>query len=470
MSMRPTTVPPKYESLKDKTRRRGVRGGPNLKEISVTIEVVTPIFGGGAFSREIDHVDTIRVPTVRGHLRFWWRALYGHEYHDDPRRLFNDEAKIWGRASVADATSGRSLVDLRIDAIKPVDDFDDGSPLDDRDSAYALWPARIPNSRIHLPRRKPGTRFKLTLLAPDSGIFSDQLQNTVRAWILFGGYGSRTRRGLGSLTVVEDRTVWLAECTKIESLSEGLTKLFSHDPFAGGIGGQAIPLLAGSALYVSRTTYDHAESAWKTALNWLKEFRQEPSSGARNRPAATAPHPERPSTSNWPEADSVRTLVTPPTPSPWRWAHTPRSSSVAFPRAGFGLPIVGQFQRNARSGGYLAHDKGAVREPPDFELRWRDGSGTAHDRLASPLILKALPLANGKFVSCALWLNREVPPNSQIVLNLKNGQSINTAIAFDAPYTAAPGAPAFIVDAGKHSLRQAFLSWLGKKPVVKVAP
>ena len=31
------------------------------------------------------------------------------------------------------------------------------------------------------------------------------------------------------------------------------------------------------------------------------------------------------------------------------------------------------------------------------------------DRFASPLIVKALPLADNRFVPCALWLNRAYP-------------------------------------------------------------
>lgn len=61
-------------------RRRSSRGGPDLCTISVDVEVVTAILGGGSQTRALDDVDVIRAATVRGHLRFWWRALRGHEF------------------------------------------------------------------------------------------------------------------------------------------------------------------------------------------------------------------------------------------------------------------------------------------------------------------------------------------------------------------------------------------------------
>jgi hypothetical protein len=46
-----------------------------VREISLRVEIVTPILGGATHARAVDEVDIIRAATVRGHLRFWWRAL-----------------------------------------------------------------------------------------------------------------------------------------------------------------------------------------------------------------------------------------------------------------------------------------------------------------------------------------------------------------------------------------------------------
>jgi CRISPR-associated protein Cmr1 len=259
-------------------------------------------------------------------------------------------------------------------------------------------------------------------------------------WLLFGGYGGRTRRGLGSFKVGGDASGWLpAHATR-----ESLKALFGRDVFAPpGKPAFDLPWLAGAALQVGQPDED-AVMAWATALDWLKEFRQgtDGSSAHRARePGIGKAEPHRPSISNWPEADKVRRLKRKTKEHPPRHNATP-----AWPRAGFGLPIIGRFQKNARKGGKLD-------EPDGFELRWRSND-KEHDRLASALIVKALPLVDGTFVPCALWLNRAYP-NGSVVLRGVN----NSAAPFDR--LVAPGDTArFSPLANKRSLREAFLDWL----------
>jgi hypothetical protein len=88
---------PTYASLPP-AKARGVRSGPLLKTTSVRIAVVTPILGGAAVTRQLDDIDFIRAATIRGHLRFWWRALSGHKY-ETAAKLYEGESKLWGRAA-----------------------------------------------------------------------------------------------------------------------------------------------------------------------------------------------------------------------------------------------------------------------------------------------------------------------------------------------------------------------------------
>ena len=70
---------PTIESLPAAVRR-SVRGGPPVAEISLVAELTTPILGGAHATRTVDEVDVVRAASLRGHLRFWWRALRGHEF------------------------------------------------------------------------------------------------------------------------------------------------------------------------------------------------------------------------------------------------------------------------------------------------------------------------------------------------------------------------------------------------------
>lgn len=447
---------PRYESL-PATCPRTARRGPEVTEISVRVEVVTPILGGAAVLRAVDELDVIRAPTIRGHLRFWWRALNGHEFQT-PEELYERESALWGRAA-EEKKGGRSKVELRVgieNAGKP-----DNSPIRLYDSkegkatpgAYALWPAREEKreKRPTAPRRMPGTKFLLTLSVPSEE--RKQVEDCLRAWLLFGGYGSRTRRGLGSFRVLDGPQLWLPQAATPREFE----RLFGRDIFAAPEKSpHDVPWLAGAALYVAGMEKE-AEKAWTIALDWLKHFRQgtDGGPGARARePGTGKPQPSRPSVSNWPEADKIRHLTRKTK------AHTPlHNAAPAWPRAGFGLPIIGQFQDKARDGGTLD-------EPAPFELRWRGPDPDKGDRLASPLIVKAMPLANGMFVPCALWLHRAYPPQAEVVLTEIPG----SAAPFDR-LVAPDDQPRFSALDEKRTLREAFLDWLrATKKVTVVAP
>jgi CRISPR-associated protein Cmr1 len=419
--------------------------------------VVTPILAGAAVLRALDDTDVIRAATIRGHLRFWWRALHAHSY-DKPQDLYAHESELWGRA--AEDQGGRSAVELRLEVEQRGEiDSSDIRLYDSKKGgkatpgAYALWPARQPPA----PRRKPGTRFLLMLAAPSADIKA--VQNAVRAWLLFGGYGSRTRRGLGSLRVLDGGSIWLPRAATRPELA----RLFGGDIFAApGRPPSDVPWLAGAELHVGPPRSD-AETAWTTALEWLKEFRQGtsgPPGGRAREPGANKPQPYRPSISNWPEADKIRHLTGK------TQGHKPHHNPTpVWPRAGFGLPIVGQFQTEARDGRRLD-------EPEKFEIRWREPDpdmpeeGVPHDRLASPLIVKALPLADARFVPMALWLNRAYPEKGEVFLNGVE----HSAAPFDR-LVAKGDTARFSALSGKNSLQTAFLDWLqATQKTTKVAP
>ncbi|HLV12164.1 MAG TPA: RAMP superfamily CRISPR-associated protein, partial [Trueperaceae bacterium] len=66
---------------------------------------------GSHLTRAIDDVDVIRAPSVRGHLRCWWRALYAAQY-TSADALHQRESALWGRAATDDG--GRSAVEIRL--------------------------------------------------------------------------------------------------------------------------------------------------------------------------------------------------------------------------------------------------------------------------------------------------------------------------------------------------------------------
>jgi CRISPR-associated protein Cmr1 len=231
---------------------------------------VTPILGGAPVTRQVDEVDVTRVPTIRGHLRFWWRALQRDpDLLRDPAKLFAAEAAVWGKAAdESDKKGGRSSVEITVDVARRPQI--DSSEIDYQTSgAYALWPAMSIKERgkeQDPAQRYPvapgrGVRFRLTLDAPRT--FMHEIKDAVRAWLLFGGYGSRTRRGLGSLAVVDDRAQrqWLPSIEDPDDIEaedfqaefkRSLTQLFRRDIFAAGAPAGQMPSLSGATLLIGR--------------------------------------------------------------------------------------------------------------------------------------------------------------------------------------------------------------------------
>src|SRR5205807_10039745 len=100
-----------------------------------------------------------------------------------------------------------------------------------------------------------------------------------------------------------------------------------------------------------------------------------------------------------------------------------------------------------------------------------DGEDAPRDRLASPLVVKALSLADGRFVPCALWLHRAYPSGK---VALFSGREPATGLRGAAPFDrlVAPGdTPRIRALRTAHDLRSAFLDWLQRRrQTTTVAP
>lgn len=427
---------------------------PVSKALTLMLKTGTPILGGGVMARQLVDFEPIRVASIRGQLRFWWRATTDDA--ESANALFAREQELWGGVdSQAGKNNGgkRSAVRVMVDQCK--NQTPDKAPIDlSNIDSYALWPAREPLA----PRWKPGLSFRLRVTFPRSA--EVEVRQALAAWICFGGYGSRTRRGLGQL---------VPDCQESRQLvpkaasRESVLDLFP-DFFTPVAQLKDWPRLREMYMAIGAPN-ENCLKAWHNSLEWLRGFRQgEPSRGnlgdydpsfARVRGANN-----RPSVSNWPEADKVRQL------SPGVFGHTPRhNQQPAWPKAAFGLPVISQFQRNDRN-------RQGIREPENFEIVWQDNTGL-RDRLASPLILGAVPTAGDsddqtiRFVPFAAWLARGYP-RGNVVARQGRRELRGSQAPFDllvAPNDQARFQP---LETGQHAaagtrMRTAFFSWLKQR-------
>lgn len=59
-----------------------------MKEVNLTVKVITPLFMGGANQQA-----ELRSQSIKGIIRYWWRAL---KATNDIKKLMEEEAKIFG--------------------------------------------------------------------------------------------------------------------------------------------------------------------------------------------------------------------------------------------------------------------------------------------------------------------------------------------------------------------------------------
>ncbi len=174
-----------------------------VRELDLT--ALTPIYKGGADPDGIDESYPFRGPTIRGQLRTWWRAtqdttnletlrlaerdLFGGVFEKDAAERQDPGAKPRPAASLvrvglSDMSSKRGRPGL---GLKYAVGWVDGGA-----EAYHL------EARGRLRVEVPG----------EHGAAMDR---ALRAWLLLGGVGSRSRRGLGK--------VWTTTSDVIEPLA-----------------------------------------------------------------------------------------------------------------------------------------------------------------------------------------------------------------------------------------------------------
>jgi CRISPR-associated protein Cmr1 len=158
-----------------------------METITFECETITPMFLSGADGITPE----LRAPSIKGALRFWWRAMNGHL---PLQELWIREGKIFGSTKY-----GRSKVLIKVEEDLEWDGRSDASPT----------------PHTHKPRFsknafRAGQNFSITLslfYAVDLGYkekftFED-LSNLFLLMATLGGIGGRVRRGFGAFNIIK---------------------------------------------------------------------------------------------------------------------------------------------------------------------------------------------------------------------------------------------------------------------------
>lgn len=163
--------------------------------LTAEFKIVTPMFIGGA---DQSPSDGIRPPSVKGALRFWWRALNWGKFREAPgaddaaalRALHEEEVRLFG-GSAEQGGQGCFLLTVRHEVISPIY-AEEPSP----GKAYLAGMGL--GDRTVLPTGKDFVIFIRFRPGTNPAIIQD-MGDVLRILGLVGGLGSRSRRGFGSI-------------------------------------------------------------------------------------------------------------------------------------------------------------------------------------------------------------------------------------------------------------------------------
>lgn len=165
-----------------------------MPKLEVTFQLVTPAFLEG-FKAEKQYM-RLRETSIKGLIRFWWRALAYAQYGDNISQLNDREAEVFGStkhaASVMFLPSEHEPLIVE-DSPKLFESY-----MGIKYLGYGLM-AR--NAQQSIPYIKAPWKFTIRLLSQKD--FDPLLIDAFKILGLVGGMGRRSRRGFGSLSIVD---------------------------------------------------------------------------------------------------------------------------------------------------------------------------------------------------------------------------------------------------------------------------
>lgn len=339
-----------------------------MKTLVAKFVITTPMFLGGAHQQTL----AIRPPSIKGALRFWWRASAWKstfiEAKKDAvqalRNLHMHEARIFGSAADDNAT-GQGIFLLSVDA--PASRKSTFKPqLGHR---YLLGQGLFEPGRNSRLLRDPldAEVFTVKVLFKPLGKKADKAQwkkdqrsliDAILLWGLLGGLGSRARKGFGSVAIqsLEAEGVGVVIPQNADELKELLVELIGdrvaeQPPFSAFSQAMRVDIseTGGNALSLLNTIGESLQIYRNSGRKFGKVVERD----ARNFRG---------------DADSVRTVA------------QGRNISKHPERAAFGLP-------------HNYHFKNVPRSETDIHI---EPAASERNRRSSPLFIHVHQFPNGK--------------------------------------------------------------------------
>jgi len=172
-----------------------------MNSVEFDIEIVTPMFLGGANTTDAE----LRVPSIKGMLRFWWRATCAIESLEEMKK---EETKIFG------STEQKASFFLKLEGVNNIkaikSNLSSGKKFQPKGKtfsvgiidylAFGIRDPRNGYTRKHFPS---GSQFKL-IFSFYNDEFKQSILNAFYSLIDYGGLGAKSRNGFGSLRLTKN--------------------------------------------------------------------------------------------------------------------------------------------------------------------------------------------------------------------------------------------------------------------------
>jgi len=155
-----------------------------MKSITFECEIITPMFLAGADGKTPE----LRPPSIKGAMRFWWRAMNGSLSIE---KLKGRESDIFGGSGEKE---GRSKVIVKI--LKHPQKSVKYTPLPHSETKKFTLPAIAPDEKFKL---EIGLSENIQLESKNFTI--EELKDLFILTSILGGLGKRVRRGFGSFKI-----------------------------------------------------------------------------------------------------------------------------------------------------------------------------------------------------------------------------------------------------------------------------
>lgn len=229
----------------------------NTERLSFDCEVITPMFLSGSDQNTAE----LRTSSIKGALRFWWRAIVGQRYKNLDM-LKDEEGCLFGTTEI------KSKIAINLDSCGKLnfskENFSNGEKYDVISSKgnfrglnildyLAFGIAEYNKDRHQIiynrPYLKAGVQFKLNLDCHNiDSVQRSDLLNSISCLHYYGALGSKARNGFGCISVTPFETI----------------KFKRYDSFAGEL--LQYTAFSKEAMYFESTqTYDN----WEKALSEL---------------------------------------------------------------------------------------------------------------------------------------------------------------------------------------------------------